>query len=698
MTEEEEGGGEGFEEWDADFLNQLIHVEERALSSSSSSTFTPSFQSSSFTQPLILSDLPPLPSSTPWNPRKNLPPPPPIPLSFSPPRELSQRPPPDSDARRQIGWPPPTTTTKAPRSLKDGGETRNKRGRRRDPQNQPPSKPVCPPYQDKGKASLEGSKGNKSLRERDVEPPPSVSLGVTTADATDDQIRFRADIEANFRAVGVQTDEATESTGLPSLNEFRGHQKLSNNLRFIWYPPKAQQLPSAFLSKLFVACHPLFCTMNADRSFQSGADCVSDKFSVGASEVAMVSKFYSAFIEVSNGMARLETLFQPLFDLCSVENVALLSGSLNIMYLILDHMLTIEQCTLLRNNVVWKGLPTIHDARADHFGNKECGFHPSVSCSVGAPTVFASTDHMSTTVKSKLGMGDFKCGTSVYSSNLISIFGLMHGLIKRNTEECVRLGAVSVMRSVLLKGNAYEDRVKFPLPQAFESVLILLKKDSGKKLQEEALHLLFLLLNCPKIFEAFVVNCEDVGNSLVESHVGDKIISGIDDILESVAECVSYGGGSIQDLILRRKAIVLVAFIASSGSKGFEIVMNTGQSNERNILVEMLRALVLDLDIEARGSTKSPEIGRERNLLMREALILLNRLMSNPSSSAACLRLLTNTRDTASLTINFASRMCKSRPRAIQTDSDRLIGVHDLDDLARAFRRRVFAYLGDRIT
>lgn len=85
-----------------------------------------------------------------------------------------------------------------------------------------------------------------------------------------------------------------------------------------------------------------------------------------------------------------------------------------------------------------------------------------------------------------------------------------------------------------------------------------------------------------------------------------------------------------------------------------------------------------------------------RNLLLREALILLNRLMSNPSSSAACLRLLTNTRDAASLTISFASRVCKRQLRCIQP-SDRLVGVHDLDDLARAFKRRVFAYLGDHI-
>lgn len=102
----------------------------------------------------------------------------------------------------------------------------------------------------------------------------------------------------------------------------------------------------------------------------------------------------------------------------------------------------------------------MNDTGADPHGNEVCGFHLSLSCGEAAPTVFASEDLMLTNLKSQLRMGDFKCSTSVDLSNFISIFGLMHELVKRNTEECVRLGAVSIMKALLLKGGAYDDRAK----------------------------------------------------------------------------------------------------------------------------------------------------------------------------------------------------------------------------------------------
>ena len=71
--------GEGLEEWDADFLDQLIQVEELALSSqllpSSSSNF-----------PLSTTNLPYLPPLRLQHDYQN------NSTSYSPPRELSQRP------------------------------------------------------------------------------------------------------------------------------------------------------------------------------------------------------------------------------------------------------------------------------------------------------------------------------------------------------------------------------------------------------------------------------------------------------------------------------------------------------------------------------------------------------------------------------------------------------------------------------
>lgn len=73
---------EGFEEWDADFLDQLIQVEELALSASTSSA---AYQPLNPSQPLIQVEqhepLRPVAASSHYDPV----------ISYSPPRELSQR-------------------------------------------------------------------------------------------------------------------------------------------------------------------------------------------------------------------------------------------------------------------------------------------------------------------------------------------------------------------------------------------------------------------------------------------------------------------------------------------------------------------------------------------------------------------------------------------------------------------------------
>uniref|UniRef100_A0A6N2KSW9 Uncharacterized protein n=1 Tax=Salix viminalis TaxID=40686 RepID=A0A6N2KSW9_SALVM len=73
--------GEGFEEWDADFLDQLIQVEEFALSSQ----LLPSSSSKSPLPTTNLPYLPPPPQRLQHDYQNNS-------TSYSPPRELSQRP------------------------------------------------------------------------------------------------------------------------------------------------------------------------------------------------------------------------------------------------------------------------------------------------------------------------------------------------------------------------------------------------------------------------------------------------------------------------------------------------------------------------------------------------------------------------------------------------------------------------------
>ncbi|XP_058224556.1 protein SENSITIVE TO UV 2-like [Rhododendron vialii] len=105
--------------------------------------------------------------------------------------------------------------------------------------------------------------------------------------------------------------------------------------------------------------------------------------------------------------------------------------------------------------------------------------------------------------------------------------------------------------------------------------------------------------------------------------------------------------------------------------------------------------VVSEMDTEEVNSSVPPEIFRERTLLIREALILLNRLVSNPQYSTPVLRILTNSRDTACLTVDITKRLSCSDKWLWQHDSTaRQMRESKIVVLARVFRKRVFTFLG----
>lgn len=73
--------------------------------------------------------------------------------------------------------------------------------------------------------------------------------------------------------------------------------------------------------------------------------------------------------------------------------------------------------------------------------------------------------------------------------------------------------------------------------------------------------------------------------------------------------------------------------------------------------------------------------------------------MSSPSYSATVLRGLTTTRDMASLTIDFASRLSRKGKKNEQQDSMvKHTRETEIVDLARLFKKRVLTYLGEDIS
>lgn len=97
--------------------------------------------------------------------------------------------------------------------------------------------------------------------------------------------------------------------------------------------------------------------------------------------------------------------------------------------------------------------------------------------------------------------------------------------------------------------------------------------------------------------------------------------------------------------------------------------------------------------------TFTSTVSVDRTLLLREALILLNRVVSHPQYSVPVLQALTSSRDMARLTIDIAKRLSQKRKCLWQDDRvTKQIRESEIAELAGVFKRRVFAFLGDSVS
>ncbi|XP_002862270.2 uncharacterized protein LOC9298348 [Arabidopsis lyrata subsp. lyrata] len=141
---------------------------------------------------------------------------------------------------------------------------------------------------------------------------------------------------------------------------------------------------------------------------------------------------------------------------------------------------------------------------------------------------------------------------------------------------------------------------------------------------------------------------------------------------------------------------MILALAASSGNSGYELLSNHKLPQDTNFLMVILHLLVAEIDSESTEFRPKAEILKARTLLMREILILLNRLVSGLSSSATILKELTKSRDMASLTVDAATRLSRKRNLLGQPENSvQRMRNTEIMDLARIFKRRVFAFLGD---
>ncbi|XP_028226966.1 uncharacterized protein LOC114408015 isoform X3 [Glycine soja] len=638
------------DDWEDALLEQLIQTEEQFVLTSSSSAPKP---------------LPPPP-----------PPPPSAVVSFSPPRELSQRP----TTSITVDSPSPSPT---PNPISDNKDLEIDRLKR---ELEHAAKQIANLEKERVKLKKERDKKEdqlKSISSRNEENACTKCSKSKSSDTGQNDRDFGTHapnshkisskfqngvssndpiVETTFKAKGVEiaTVSHQEAQGaLPLRDDLSAYLDLSQKLLAIWGSPTDNKMGTNVISKLLVGCqrdfHTLFGCMNMSLPSEITRDFLSDLSSSGVAfhylkdrfhtpEAAKLSNFYLALTKIADGTGVLETLIEPLLDLSGMENVVIIHSSLCVLHMVLKLLLELEKNVGRRNNVFIEGL---------------CVGKGYVDSGVKDGNIFNEEIVSRQECQSQQNSLQPRV-------NWIYLFEIMHQIAMKITEERVRVEVVSIMKLHFLRSNAYFERERFSQKIVFETISELLKKDAGLSVKKHALRLLYLVLNCPKLLAAFCCGCKEGDDSSAMDVNGLALhFQNFKIILQGLSDCVATCRGGLLELKVSRNAILVLAFLASSGQLGFEIFVGHKLSCRGvNYLMLILQLLVSEMDLEAGAHEQQPEIFRER--------------------------------DMAGLTIDVASRLSRKEKKTEQQDSMvKHIRETEIVDLARLFKKRVFTYLGD---
>ncbi|KAK1435948.1 hypothetical protein QVD17_01721 [Tagetes erecta] len=688
-----------WEMWDNDdFLQEVIQVTDAAGSSSASA--------SNPTQP------PPQPQ-----PPQQLfrPPPPPVyapQISYSPPRELSQRV--KEDNRKRFpdeGFDCPVSLN----GINQGFDSHSSRlhdedqcskqleiNRLKDELGRV-SKMLTNLEQECLELKKDREKNDKHLklisenRSKDVETLCTKKSNLKNKDSIEDPSITLPGTKGiiSSKAVGVQTDENAISTDLT----IKKNLSVSRKLAGIWKSQNDQSASTNLVSKLFVACEAdlqfLFGFLGLNIPSKKTTTKMAPNHCIQSDEAAKVSHLYLTLTKSSYDTGKLGDLLEALVDLCSLQNTMIVHRSLCVLHVVLKHILIMENKSCRRDNVIISDPSTV---------NRSSEKHPEMGHLWCEVTNEASNSHNPASDK-KIQNKDNSRNESqplISCSKWFSLFQTLHQVVTRQHEEVIIVEAVSIMNILLLRTDAYTEREMYGEAAFFQSISQLLRKEAGIVVQKQAVHLLYLLLNCPKLMLMFCSSSKEEGTSAEVSNTNASnghVFQGLGSILDGLADCLAcHGKGAPTSLVLKlqRNTIILLAFLASSGRSGFEILLGRNLSRRTNFLYLILQVLASEIDVDTSECIQPPEDFRERTLLLREALILLNRLASNPQYSTPVLHILTSRRDMAILTIDIASRLSKKNKWLWQSDTmTRQMRESEIVDLARIFKKRVFAFLGD---
>ncbi|MQL97303.1 hypothetical protein Taro_029992 [Colocasia esculenta] len=487
------------------------------------------------------------------------------------------------------------------------------------------------------------------------------------------------------KAVGIQTELDNSHLATGDGSSLRD---ISSKLLWIWGSPSERISGRHLVSRLLVSCstdlYVLFRFIGIPSNINM--EMLSKEFfdvalhdpmhSVQSSEAQKVSKLYSIMMKIRNDVAHLDDLLDILIELC-----------------------VLGDCTLLRDNIVitqsrenmFQGERRIEAlTRGMEYQETENGCNIDQNSVALLSGSFGLQDPLNDEYRSSSSR------SSPSWSCWISLFQTMHKIVVSNTKANIQAEALTVMNLILLQNDPISERGKLGLIPSFTSVSYVLHKQVDLCTKRQAVKLLFLLLNCPKLLRIFCFG-HNGENEQMESAVGQdeakKLQESISTIPGGLADCMTHGGNCIQELLLSKEAIILLAFIASSGKSGFQILLSpiSKQSNFLELLVKVLAS-----QMDTQMGSESQDTHKERTALIREALILLNRLASHTVYSKPTLRVLTQNATMAILTVDVANRICQKMNNYLKHDSTKKSQMEaEIVDLARLFRTRILSYLGE---
>ncbi|KZV51492.1 hypothetical protein F511_37411 [Dorcoceras hygrometricum] len=497
----------------------------------------------------------------------------------------------------------------------------------------------------------------------------------------------------------------TDKTSAPRIektNALRGSQKLLG----LW-SSSGQKLGRMLVAKLLVSCqadfHVLFGYLNGCNDALSDA-----RHPIKSIEASKISQFYSVLMKISDETLRLEDLFESLIDLCSLKKIDIIHRTLHILHMVLCNSSIMEQTLGERENIVIED-PASETSNSELNG---CGYMDKKDqVFVNLSEIFNQANIPCglkfLTDKQPLGsVGLFSDNfeASISSVYWASLFQHMSQIAIMYKEDQIRCEALSIMKLILLRCNAYTERDKFAGEIVFQSISQLLRREAGVFVQSQAVDIIYLLFNCPKFMALFSFGCKEDGEHACIETIDEKGAvnsQGLREILNGLVDCLaSSGGATSQEMKLRRNAIVFLAFLGSSGKSGLETLIYYRLPKGSNFLSIILQSLVSDLDQGALESAKPSDVFREWILLVREALIFFNRLVSHPQYSINVLQSLTKTREIANMAVDVANRLTNKAKLFWQQDdkSTKQIRECEILELAHVFKRRVYFYLGENIS